>query len=53
VAAIDDVWEHAQNSRMWLQTAHDAATRAASTSAGGFILALFTRGFSSSVSRGA
>lgn len=44
MAAIEDVWEHAQHVRMWLQTAHDALTRATSKSAGGFLVSWFTRG---------
>lgn len=40
MAALDDVWEHAQHVRMWLQTAHDAIGRAR----GGFFMALLTRG---------
>jgi hypothetical protein len=46
MAAVDDIWEHAQNTRMWLQTALDASGRAASSSAGSFILSYFTRGSS-------
>ena len=46
MAAVDDIWEHAQNSRMWLQTASDASGRAGSASAGSFILSYFTRGSS-------
>ena len=46
MAAVDDIWEHAQNTRMWLQTAHDAAARSGSTSAGSFLLSYFTRGTS-------
>ena len=46
MAAVDDIWEHAQNTRMWLQTASDASERAASSSAGAFILSYFTRGSS-------
>jgi hypothetical protein len=46
MAVVDDIWEHAQNTRMWLQTAHDASGRATSKSAGSFILSYFTRGSS-------
>src|SRR6185312_13399230 len=46
MAAVDDIWEHAQNTRMWLQTAHDASARATSKSAGSFLLSYFTRGSS-------
>jgi hypothetical protein len=44
VAAIDDVWEHAQNVRMWLQTALDALGDVSARSFGGFLMSLFTRG---------
>ncbi len=44
MGAVDDIWEHAQNTRMWLQTAHDASGRAGSLSAGSFLLSYFTRG---------
>lgn len=44
MAAIDDVWEHAQHVRMWLQTAHDAVSRVPSKGVGGFLMMIFTRG---------
>jgi hypothetical protein len=44
MAAIDDVWEHAQHVRMWLQTAHDAVGRAPSNGLGGMLMMIFTRG---------
>jgi hypothetical protein len=44
MAAIDDVWEHAQHVRMWLQTAHDAIARAPNKGVAGFVMAIFTRG---------
>lgn len=44
MAAIDDVWEHAQNVRMWLQTAHDAVSGGASRGVGGFLMTILTRG---------
>lgn len=48
MGAIEDVWEHAQHVRMWLQTAHDALGRATTKSAGGFLVSWFTRGRSRS-----
>jgi hypothetical protein len=44
MAAIDDVWEHAQHVRMWLQTAHDAIGRAPRKGVGGFLLMILSRG---------
>jgi hypothetical protein len=46
VAVIDDIWEHAQNTRMWLQTAADASGRSTSSSIGSVLLNYFTRGTS-------
>jgi hypothetical protein len=44
MAALDDVWEHAQHVRMWLQTAHDAIARAPNRGVAGFLMAIVTRG---------
>ena len=44
MAAIDDVWEHAQHVRMWLQTAHDEVTSGPRKGVGGFLMTILTRG---------
>ena len=46
MSAVDDVWEHAQHVRMWLETASQSLGAASNRSPLGFIANWFSRGAS-------
>jgi hypothetical protein len=48
MSEIDDVWEHAQNVRMWLASVQDALGRAQSSRPGGLLASWLSRGNSRS-----